>query len=39
MQPSTIVYMITGFLVLLIFFVVSVVAWHLFSRDYRKLGE
>jgi hypothetical protein len=36
---STVVFFVTGFLFVVIVFVVSVVAWRLFSRDFRKLGE
>jgi hypothetical protein len=39
MRLSTVIYLITMFLFVLIVFVISVVAWRLFSRDFSKLGE
>lgn len=38
MRPSYIVGFIVGFIILLIVFIVSVVGWKLYNKDFEKLG-
>ena len=39
MRPSYIVGFVVGFIILLIVFLVSVVGWKLFHRDFDKLSK